>query len=153
MKGLKAIRKRRGITQEALGALTGIEPNTLSRYERGTLSPSANAVMRIAEALNVTVEELLNGSVNQEFEVKIVMGVKSLTGLAGVALEDNDFIYGVDDSKPQIVMMGKVGIATPEERENALAEIIRKFKAACWMFDHKADAEAQTPDSSAIQPA
>ena len=143
MKGLKAIRKRRGITQEALGALTGIEPNTLSRYERGTLSPSAKAVMRIAEALNVTVEELLNGSVNQEFEVKIVMGVKSLTGLAGVALEDNDFIYGVDDSKPQIVMMGKVGIGTPEERENALAEIIRKFKAACWMFDHKATAEAE----------
>ncbi len=143
MKGLKAIRKRRGITQEALGALTGIEPNTLSRYERGTLSPSAKAVMRIAEALNVTVEELLNGSTKQEFEVKIVMGVKNLTGLAGVALEDNDFIYGVDDSKPQIVMMGKVGIGTPEERENALAEIIRKFKAACWMFDHKATAEAE----------
>ena len=143
MKGLKAIRKRRGITQEALGALTGIEPNTLSRYERGRLSPSAKAVMRIAEALNVTAEELLNGSTKQEFEVKIVMGVKNLTGLAGVALEDNDFIYGVDDSKPQIVMMGKVGIGTPEERENALAEIIRKFKAACWMFDHKATAEAE----------
>ena len=79
--------------------------------------------------------------------------MKSLTNLAGLTLTDNSFFYGVDDNEPQIVMMGKVGIATPEERENALAEIIRKFKAACWMFDHKADAEAQTPDSSAIQPA
>lgn len=70
------------------------------------------------------------------------MWVKSLTNLAGVTLTDNSFFYGVDDSEPQIVMMGKVGIATPEERENALAEIIRKFKATCWMFDHKANAEA-----------
>ena len=77
-------------------------------------------------------------------EVKIVMGVKSLANLAGVTLTDNSFFYGVDDNEPQIVMMGKVGIATPEERENALAEIIMKFKAACWMFDHKADAEADT---------
>lgn len=143
MKGLKAIRKRKGITQEALGALTGIEPNTLSRYERGTLSPSAKAVMRIAEALNVSVDELLNGPASQEFEVKIMMGVKSLTGLAGVEVASNSFLYGVDDSEPQIVLAGKVMIGTPEEREKALAEIIRKFKAACWMFDHKGNAEAE----------
>ena len=143
MKGLRAIRKRKGITQEALGALTGIEPNTLSRYERGTLSPSAKAVMRIAEALNVSVDELLNGPASQEFEVKIMMGVKSLTGLAGVEVASNSFLYGVDDSEPQIVLAGKVMIGTPEEREKALAEIIRKFKAACWMFDHKGNAEAE----------
>ncbi|MBQ3455040.1 MAG: helix-turn-helix transcriptional regulator [Synergistaceae bacterium] len=143
MKGLKAIRKRKGITQEALGALTGIEPNTLSRYERGTLSPSAKAVMRIAEALNVSVDELLNGPASQEFEVKIMMGVKSLTGLAGIEVASNSFLYGVDDSEPQIVLAGKVMIGTPEEREKALAEIIRKFKAACWMFDHKGAAEAE----------
>ena len=143
MKGLKAIRKRKGITQEALGALTGIEPNTLSRYERGTLSPSAKAVMRIAEALNVSVDELLNGPASQEFEVKIMMGVKSLTGLAGIEVASNSFLYGVDDSEPQIVLAGTVMIGTPEEREKALAEIIRKFKAACWMFDHKGAAEAE----------
>ena len=83
-------------------------------------------------------------STKQEFEVKIVMGVKSLTGLAGVEVASNSFIYGVDDSEPQIVLAGKVLIGTPEERETALAEIIRKFKAACWMFDHKAAAEAES---------
>ena len=71
------------------------------------------------------------------------MGVKSLTGLAGVEVASNSFIYGVDDSKPEIYMAGRVSIGTPEEREKALAEIIRKFKAACWMFDHKSAAEAE----------
>ena len=70
------------------------------------------------------------------------MRVKSMTGLAGVALTDNSFIYGMDDNQPQIVMMGKISIAAPEEREKARAEILKKFNAACWMF-HKADAEGQ----------
>ncbi len=62
------------------------------------------------------------------------MWVKSLADLAGV-----------DDNQLQIIMMGKVGIAAPEECENALAEIFcYEFKAACRMFDHKADAEADT---------
>ena len=87
--------------------------------------------------------KLYGSRVKQEFEVKILMGVKSLTGLAGVEVASNSFIYGVQDDEPQIVMAGKVRIDTPEERENALEEIIRKFKAACWMFDHKATAETE----------
>ena len=144
MKGLRMIRQARGLSQADLEKLTGIDANTFSRYERGAVTPSIEVAQKIAEALNVSLDELVTGPAKQKFEVKIVMGVKSLTNLAGVTLTDNSFFYGVDDNEPQIVMMGKVGIATPEERENALAEIIRKFKAACWMFDHKADAEANT---------
>ncbi len=143
MKGLRMIRQARGLSQADLEKLTGIDANTFSRYERGAVTPSIEVAQKIAEALNVSLDELVTGPAKQEFEVKIVMGVKNLTNLAGVTLTDNSFFYGVDDNEPQIVMMGKVGIATPEERENALAEIIRKFKAACWMFDHKADAEAE----------
>lgn len=65
-----------------------------------------------------------------------------MTGLAGVEIASNSFIYGVQDDEPQIVLAGKVRIDTPEQREQALAEIIRKFKAACWMFDHKDEAES-----------
>ena len=62
--------------------------------------------------------------------------MKNLTGLTGVELASNSFIYGVYGNEPQIVMIGKVGIALSEECENALAEIVRKFKAACCMFDY-----------------
>ena len=92
MKGLRWIRERRGLTLQQIEELTGIALNTISRYERGAISPTTETAQKIAQALGVTVDELLNGPARQEFEVKIVMGVKNLTGLAGVSLEDNDFI-------------------------------------------------------------
>ena len=63
-----------------------------------------------------------------------------MTGLAGIELAGNNFVYGVNDNEPSIVLMGNVRIDTPEQRENALAEIISKFKTACWMYDHKDEA-------------
>ena len=97
-------------------------------------------VKRLAEALGVTEAELLNGPANQELDVKIIMGVKSLTGLAGIELVGNNFIYGINDNEPSIVLMGNVRIDTLEKREKALAEIISKFNKACWMYDHKDEA-------------
>ena len=143
MKGLKVIRQKLGISQSDLEKMTGIDANAFSRYERGVVIPSVEVAQKVAEALNVSVDELLNVSAKQEFEVKIVMGVKNLTGIAGVEVADNSLLYGVQDDKPQIHLAGKVMIGTPEEREKALATIIEKFKAACWMFDHRAEAEAR----------
>lgn len=135
-------RKIRGLTQEKLAELAEIHVNTLLRWEYGTREPKASELQRLAKVLNVTEAELLNGPTKQELDVKIVMGVKSLIGLADVELTDNSFIYGVQDNQPQIVLAGKIRIDTPEAREKALEAITAKFKAACWMFDHKADAEA-----------
>lgn len=117
--------------------------NTLIRWENGTRTPRISELQKLSKALGCTEAELFNEAIKQEFEVKIIMGVKNLTGLTGAEIASNSFIYGVDDSEPQIVLAGKVLIGTPEEREQALAEIIRKFKAACWMFDHKTDAETE----------
>ena len=137
MKGLRWIREKRGLTLQQIEELTGIALNTISRYERGVISPTAETALKIAQALGVTVDELLNGPAKQEFEVKILMGVKSLSGLAGVAVADNSFLYGVQDDEPQIHLAGKVRIDTPELREKARALILKKFDAACRMFDMK----------------
>ena len=133
-------RKKRGLTQEQLAEMANIHVNTLLRWEYGTREPKASELQKLAKILNCTEAELLNGPAKQELEVKIMMGVKSLTGLAGIEVANNSFIYGVQDDEPQIVLAGKVRIDTPEERENALAEIISKFKKACWMFDHRDEA-------------
>jgi len=130
----------RGMTQEKLAELVDIHVNTLLRWEYGTREPKASEIQKLAKALGVTEAELLNGPANQELDVKILMGVKSLTGLAGIEVVNNSFIYGVQDDEPQIVLAGKVRIDTPEQRENALAEIISKFKKACWMYDHRDEA-------------
>lgn len=143
MKGLKAIRQKLALSQADLEKLTGIDANTFSRYERGVVKPSIEVAQKIADALNVSVDELLNGSAKQEFEVKIVMGVKNLTGLAGIEVMDNTFLYGVQDDEPQIHLAGKVRIDTPELRAKARELILKKFDAACRMFDLKDKIEAE----------
>ena len=137
---IRECRKMRGMTQEKLAELVDIHVNTLLRWEYGTREPKASEIQKLAKALGVTEAELLNGPANQELDVKILMGVKSLTGLAGIEVANNSFIYGVQDDEPQIVLAGKVRIDTPEQRKNALAEIISKFKKACWMYDHRDEA-------------
>ena len=141
MKGMGELRRKSGLTQAALAEKVGVGVNTIARYERGEMEPSLKIAHAIAEILGCSEAELLNGPAKQEFEVKIVMGVKNLTGAAGIEIADNTFLYGVQDDEPQIHIAGKVRIDTPELREKALEEIIMKFKKACWMFDHKDDAE------------
>lgn len=105
MKGLKAIRKRLGMTQEKMGEVTGVAPNTLSRYERGALTPSADAISKIAKALNVTTDELLNGPAPKTWEVRVVYKkhlegeVVDLTGnsvAAEVFISDNAMSIKID---------------------------------------------------------
>ncbi|MBR0151867.1 MAG: helix-turn-helix transcriptional regulator [Synergistaceae bacterium] len=135
-------RKKRGLTQEQLAEMANIHVNTLLRWEYGTREPKASELQKLAKILNCTEAELLNGPAKQELEVKIMMGVKSLTGLAGIEVANNSFIYGVQDDEPQIVLAGKVRIDTPEARVKAREAILKKFDAACWMYDHKGNAEA-----------
>lgn len=143
------LRKKAGLSQEELAERVGVHLNTVSQWENGVYIPKMMKLKRLAEALNVTEAELLNGPAKQEFEVKILMGVKSLAGLAGVEALDNSFLYGVQDDKPQILLTGKVLIGTQEERAKAAAEILKKFWAACWMYDNKKKAEENgLPDLS-----
>ena len=141
MRGMGELRRKAGLTQAALAEKVGVGVNTIARYERGEMEPSLKIAHVIAEVLGCTESELLNGPAKKELDVKILMGVKSLTGLAGIEVANNSFIYGVQDDEPQIVLAGKVRIDTPEDRVKAREEILRKFDAACWMFDHRDEAE------------
>ena len=146
MKRLQELRIKLGLSQADLEKLTGIDANNFSRYERGIVVPSVEAVQKIARALGVTVDELINGPTKQEFEVKILMGVKYLIG-AGIEIADNTFAYGVDDSQQQITFSGKIRIDTPEDCNKAWAKIIKGFKVACRMHDKKAEIDAEDTEA------
>ena len=151
MKGLRWIRERRGLTLQQIEDLTGISFNTISRYERGVISPNTDTAFKIAQALGVTVDELLNGSANQEFEVKIIMGVKNLPNATGMEVKENTCTYGIDDTKPLIHMaLNNADIGTPEKREDVFKKLVAGFLKACWMNDHRGEAEPEMPDVSAI---
>ena len=56
---VRRIRVRKGVSQQQLASLTGIERSYLSRLEHGNANPSLTTLERIASALGVAVADLL----------------------------------------------------------------------------------------------
>ena len=56
---LKTIRKARGLTLKQLGDLIGLSDASLSLYESGKRQPDNEGLLKLAEALDTTVGELL----------------------------------------------------------------------------------------------
>lgn len=63
---LSKVRKERGLTQEALAVKLNVVRQTISKWENGTAVPDADTLCRIAEALDVSVANLLGSPVNEE---------------------------------------------------------------------------------------
>lgn len=53
-------RKRRNMTQEQLASLVDREPSYLSRVEHGNQKPSLDTLLRISDALNLDINNLLS---------------------------------------------------------------------------------------------
>lgn len=56
---LRALRKKRGITQKALGQMTKTHTTQIQRYESGETLPTITALRKLALALNVTTDALV----------------------------------------------------------------------------------------------
>jgi transcriptional regulator with XRE-family HTH domain len=52
------LRKKKELSQAELGKMIGTSGDVIGRYERGDISPSIEAVAKIADALEVTKMEL-----------------------------------------------------------------------------------------------
>ncbi len=55
---MKAVRKRRKMTQAQLAEAIGVEQPTIQRYENGTRDPSLAQALEIAKVLGVSLDEL-----------------------------------------------------------------------------------------------
>ena len=71
MKFLYELRKKKGLSQAELAYLSGISQSSLARYERGEMQPTLEVIKKIADVLNVSIEELLNGTGSENWELKI----------------------------------------------------------------------------------
>lgn len=91
MKGLRKIREQRGLTLQEVEDLTGIDLNTLSRYERGVLMPNSKTVLKIAEALGITTDELLNGPREKKIEINLIFGEMPEKGEIDMSENGNNF--------------------------------------------------------------
>jgi transcriptional regulator with XRE-family HTH domain len=58
-KALREMRKRRGMSQEALAEMAGLHRTYVSQLERGLKSPTLKVIERLAEALDVSLSTLM----------------------------------------------------------------------------------------------
>lgn len=58
---LADIRKSKGMTQEQTAELAGVTRPYLAKLEGGYYNPSVDVVIKIAAALGVTEQEIING--------------------------------------------------------------------------------------------
>ncbi|MBQ7455645.1 MAG: helix-turn-helix transcriptional regulator [Clostridia bacterium] len=62
---IRRLRKEKNLTQEKLAEMAGQEPSNISHIERGATKLSLPTIVNIANALDVTVDELLFDSLKQ----------------------------------------------------------------------------------------
>ena len=55
---IKTEREKAALTQAALAELVGVSRKTINTVENGVFTPSATLAIKLAQALNVPVEEL-----------------------------------------------------------------------------------------------
>jgi len=60
---VRGIRKQRGISQESLALMCGLDRTYISGIERGTRNPSLTNIFKIAAALDVAPAEIFARSV------------------------------------------------------------------------------------------
>ena len=77
---IRRLRKEKGYTQQTLAELSHQEPSNISHIERGATKLSLPTIVNIANALNVTVDELLCDSLHSATD--------SYLGIASSILSD-----------------------------------------------------------------
>lgn len=63
---LKALRKKKGITQEELAARLNVVRQTVSKWEKGLSVPDSELLIKLAEILEVSVSRLLGSKIEEE---------------------------------------------------------------------------------------
>ena len=62
---LRELRKSMNLSQTELGQLAGLHYTHIGRFERGTSRPGGDTLMRLANALGVTSDYLLDGATHE----------------------------------------------------------------------------------------
>jgi transcriptional regulator with XRE-family HTH domain len=67
---LRTLRKQKNLSQTELGKLAGLHYTHIGRFERGTSRPSSDTLKRLADALDVSSDYLLDGSTKEAAKAK-----------------------------------------------------------------------------------
>lgn len=68
---IREIRKNKKMTQATLAELSGVEPSNISHIERAATKLSLPTLVSIANALNVTLDELVYGNLKKSQHISV----------------------------------------------------------------------------------
>lgn len=69
---LKEERNKKGLSQQKLAEITQTHYSNIGRYERGDAKPSAEVLSKIAQALEVSPDYLINGTLQDKADNNIM---------------------------------------------------------------------------------
>lgn len=87
------LRKKKAISQAELGKMIGTSGDVIGRYERGDISPSIEAVAKIADALEVSVDYLI-GKTKMELDKETI---RRFEDIAALSQENKNFVLNLID--------------------------------------------------------
>ena len=90
------LKKSKKLSQTDLAKITGISRDAISKYERNEVVPSVDYAKRIADALGVSLDYLVNDS-DQE-EVLDNDAVKRIKEIQTLPFKEKEKIYSVIDA-------------------------------------------------------
>jgi len=92
-KRLMEVRKKKGLSQEDLATLIGTKGPAIGRYERGAANPTIEVAIRLADALDVSLDYLV-GKVDMALDADTLKRMKDINALPE---EDRQFILRAMD--------------------------------------------------------
>ena len=87
------LRKKKELSQAELGKMIGTSGDVIGRYERGDISPSIEAVAKIADALEVSVDYLV-GKTKMELDKNTIRRFEDISTLSD---ENKNFFVNMID--------------------------------------------------------
>ena len=87
------LRKKKGLSQAALGKAVDTSGDIIGRYERGIITPSIDVIIKIADQLNVSIDFLV-GKTSLKLDKETV---KRLENISALSDENKSFVFKMID--------------------------------------------------------
>lgn len=106
-KFIASLRRREGMTQEALGEKLGVTNKTISRWENGNYMPDIGMLQKLGQFFNVSINELLEGRFlsDEEFRRKADEHIIALSAESPFSLEEKRNYWKRKWRKEHIALM------------------------------------------------
>ena len=129
---LKVLRKRAGLTQEEFANAVKVSMMTVCRWEWGQRAPRLEEIKRIAQALNVTDDELLNGPKDEKIKIEVIFD-REIWEEASIDMTGNLFSL-LFEGNGVIGIKGASGFKSKEDIAEFLAKAKKELEDA---FDYQ----------------